>query len=52
MEAAQDRHVNLGQLFLNYISDTFEEMHAAPLAENAEVADPEDPDEYRVQSIS
>ena len=41
----------LGLLFLKYISDAFEEKHAALLAEKAQGADPEDPDEYRAQSI-
>jgi len=51
MDAAEYKHVTLGLLFLKYISDAFEEKHAALLAEKAEGADPEDPDEYRAQSI-
>ena len=51
MDAAEYQHVCLGLLFLKYISDAFEEMHAALLAEKAQGADPEDPDEYRAQSI-
>ena len=51
MDAAEYKHVCLGLLFLKYISDAFEEKHAALLAEKAEGADPEDPDEYRAQSI-
>lgn len=51
MDAAEYKHVCLGLLFLKYISDVFEEKHAALLAETAEGADPEDPDEYRAQSI-
>jgi len=51
MDAAEYKHVCLGLLFLKYISDAFEEKHAALLAEQAEGADPEDPDEYRAQSI-
>ncbi|CAG0951549.1 Type I restriction enzyme EcoKI M protein [Burkholderiales bacterium] len=51
MDAAEYKHVCLGLLFLKYISDAFEERHAALLAEKANGADPEDPDEYRAQSI-
>ena len=41
----------LGLIFLNYISDAFEERHAQLEREQAEGADPEDPDEYRAASI-
>ena len=51
MDAAEYKHVCLGLLFLKYISDAFEEKHAALLAEKDQGADPEDPDEYRAQSI-
>ena len=51
MDAAEYKHVCLGLLFLKYISDAFEETHAALLAEQAQGADPEDPDEYRAESI-
>ena len=51
IDAAEYKHVCLGLLFLKYISDAFEEKHAALLAEKAQGADPEDPDEYRAQSI-
>ncbi len=51
MDAAEYKHVCLGLLFLKYISDAFEEKHAALLAEKAQGADPEDPDEYRALSI-
>jgi len=51
MDAAEYKHVCLGLLFLKYISDAFEEKHAALLAEKAQGADPEDPDEYRARSI-
>jgi len=50
MDAAEYKHVCLGLLFLKYISDAFEEKHAALLAEQAQGADPEDPDEYRAQN--
>src|SRR5206468_5702792 len=51
MDAAEYKHVCLGLLFLKYISDAFEEQHAKLVAEKAGGADPEDPDEYRAQSI-
>ena len=49
MDAAEYKHVVLGLLFLKYISDAFEE-HYAELQE-IEFANPEDPDEYRAESI-
>ncbi len=51
MDAAEYKHVVLGLIFLKYISDAFEEQHAKLVAEQAQGADPEDPDEYRAQSI-
>jgi type I restriction-modification system DNA methylase subunit len=51
MDAAEYKHVVLGLIFLKYISDAFEEQHAKLVAEKAKGADPEDPDEYRAQSI-
>src|SRR3989475_13321087 len=49
MDAAEYKHVVLGLIFLKYISDAFEERHAALASE--EHADPEDPDEYRAENI-
>lgn len=51
MDAAEYKHVVLGLIFLNYISDAFEERHAQLVREQAEGADPEGPDEYRAASI-
>ncbi len=51
MDAAEYKHVVLGLIFLKYISDAFEEHHAKLVAEKGTGADPEDPDEYRAQSI-
>jgi type I restriction enzyme M protein len=51
MDAAEYKHVVLGLIFLKYISDAFEEKHAALLAEKSAGADPEDPDEYRAENI-
>jgi type I restriction enzyme M protein len=51
MDAAEYKHVVLGLIFLKYISDAFEEHHTKLEAEKSLGADPEDPDEYRAQSI-
>ena len=51
MDAAEYKHVVLGLIFLKYISDAFEAKHAELEAEQAQGADPEDPDEYRAASI-
>src|SRR5262245_18790081 len=51
MDAAEYKHVVLGLIFLKYISDAFGERHARLVAEQAQGADPEDPDEYRAQNI-
>ena len=51
MDAAEYKHVVLGLIFLKYISDAFEEMHARLEGEQHEGADPEDPDEYRAENI-
>ena len=51
MDAAEYKHVVLGLIFLKYISDAFSEHHARLETEKDQGADPEDPDEYRAQSI-
>jgi len=51
MDAAEYKHVVLGLIFLKYISDAFEERHGELLAEKAQGADPEDPDEYRAANV-
>ena len=51
MDAAEYKHVALGLIFLKYISDAFEEMHIRLKGEQAQGADPEDPDEYRAENI-
>ena len=50
MDAAEYKHVVLGIIFLKYISDAFEERHAAVLAEWGEEA-AEDRDEYIAENI-
>ena len=51
MDAAEYKHVVLGLIFLKYISDAFEERHSQLMAEVDNGADPEEPDEYRAESI-
>src|SRR4026207_1414540 len=51
MDAAEYKHVVLGLIFLKYISDSFEEKHAALDADKKSGANPEDPDEYRAENI-
>ena len=50
MDAAEYKHVVLGLIFLKYISDAYEERHAAVLAGFGEDA-AEDRDEYTAESI-
>ena len=50
MDAAEYKHVVLGLIFLKYISDAFEERHAAVLADWGEDA-AEDRDEYVAENI-
>ncbi|MYG02791.1 MAG: SAM-dependent DNA methyltransferase, partial [Acidobacteriia bacterium] len=49
MDAAEYKHVVLGLIFLKYISDAFEEQYQR--LQRVDFADPEDPDEYRAESI-
>src|SRR5262245_29933553 len=49
LDAAEYKHVVLGLIFLKYISDAFEEKHAAVQKEKG--ADPEDRDEYLAENV-
>ena len=49
MDDAEYKHVGLGLIFLKYISEALEETHDRLLAEQAQGADPEGPDEYRAE---
>jgi type I restriction enzyme M protein len=49
MDASEYKHPVLGLIFLKYISDAFEELHAQ-LTSEAE-SDPEDRDEYTARNI-
>lgn len=51
MDAGEYKHVVLGLIFLKYVSDAFADRHRQLEAEEAEGADPEDPDEYRAQNV-
>jgi type I restriction enzyme M protein len=53
LDAAEYKHVVLGLIFLKYISDAFEELHALLVAGAGEYegSDPEDPDEYRAENV-
>jgi type I restriction enzyme M protein len=51
MDAAEYKHVVLALIFLKYISDAFEELHAKLEGDRAKGADPEDRDEYRAVHI-
>ena len=50
MDAAEYKHIVLGLIFLKYISDAFEERHAAVLAEWGKEA-AEDRDEYIAENV-
>jgi type I restriction enzyme M protein len=49
MDASEYKHVVLGLIFLKYISDSFEELHARLQTEKD--ADPEDRDEYLAKNV-
>lgn len=53
IDAAEYKHVMLGLIFLKYISDAFEELHAKLTAGQGEYegADPEDKDEYKAENV-
>ena len=51
MDAAEYKHVVLGLIFLKYISDAFQELHAWLESKTADGYDPEDMDEYRGENI-
>lgn len=51
MDAAEYKHVVLGLVFLKYVSDAFAEHHDRLVADAANGADAEDPDEYRAVNV-
>ena len=51
LDAAEYKNVVLGLIFLKYISDAFEQLHAQLVARQGEGADPEDRDEYAAERV-
>lgn len=53
MDAAEYKHVALGLIFLKYISDAFEELHAKLIAGKGDYAgaNPEDKNEYIAEKV-
>jgi len=53
MDAAEYKHIVLVLIFLKYISDAFEELHAKLATGEGEYegAGPEDADEYRAENV-
>ena len=53
IDAAEYKHIVLGLIFLKYISDSFEELHARFKVGKGKYkdADPEDQDEYKAENV-
>jgi len=51
LDAAEYKNVVLGLIFLKYVSDAFEQLHARLQVQVAEGADPEDRDEYVAERV-
>ncbi|GAK49973.1 N-6 DNA methylase [Candidatus Moduliflexus flocculans] len=53
IDAAEYKHIVLGLIFLRYISDAFEALHAKLLRGEGDYAgaDPEDRDEYKAENV-
>ena len=51
INAAEHKHIVLGQIFLKYFFDTSKERHKKSLAERRERGDPEDSNEYRAENV-
>jgi type I restriction enzyme M protein len=53
IDAAEYKHIVLGLIFLKYISDAFEDLHAKLRSGKGEYkgADPEDKDEYKAENV-
>ena len=49
MDAAEYKHIVLGLIFLKYISDSFEDLHAKLKGDN--LSDSEDKDEYLAENV-
>ena len=51
IDAAEYKHIVLGLMFLKYIADSFKVLHTQLQQDQAQGADPEDPDEYIAKNI-
>jgi len=53
MDAAEYKHIVLGLIFLKYISDAFEDLHAKLIEGKGDYkgANPEDPNEYTAEKV-
>jgi type I restriction enzyme M protein len=51
LDAAEYKNVVLGLIFLKYVSDAFEQLHAKLQAQATKGADPEDRDEYIAERV-
>ena len=51
LDAAEYKNVVLGLIFLKYISDSFEKLHAQLIKEQSQGANPEDRDEYLAEHV-
>jgi type I restriction enzyme M protein len=51
IDAAEYKNIVLGLIFIKYISDSFENLHAKLVKEENQGADPEDKDEYKAENI-
>ena len=51
MDAATYKHVVLGLIFLNYVSDTVEAQRTKLMERENAGANPEDPDEYKAENV-
>jgi type I restriction enzyme M protein len=53
IDAAEYKHIVLGLIFLKYISDAFEDLHARLKSGKGDYAgaDPEDKDEYKAENV-
>jgi type I restriction enzyme M protein len=51
LDAAEYKNVVLGLIFLKYISDSFEKLHAQLARQQSQGANPEDRDEYLAENV-
>ncbi len=51
MDAAENKHVVLGLIFLKYISDVYEELYQKLVTQQSDGADSEDKNEYLAEKV-